>query len=83
MDSAKQAAAHLLGESYLTPITGTRNVLARHLPLAATNYWRGTDETGQPIDLSWRIDFPFQILFLLDIGYGRFVSNDASRDCLA
>ena len=70
MDSAKQSAAHLLGDRVLTDQTWeqerlfwTKNIL----PLVATNYWRGTDANGQPIDLSWRIDLPFQILFLLDI----------------
>ena len=38
------------------------------LPLVEINYWRGIDESGQPTDLSWRIDTPFQLLFLLDIG---------------
>ncbi len=70
MDSAKQSAAYLLGESHLTPENWDdekRFWQDSILPLVATNYWRGTDENGQPVDLSWRIDFPFQILFLLDI----------------
>ncbi len=70
MDSAKQSAAHLLGDRYLTDEKwdAERSFWRKSvLPLAATNYWRGTDENGQPIDLSWRIDLPFQILFLLDI----------------
>ena len=32
-----------------------------------SNYWRSIDENGRPSDLSWRIDTPFQLLFLLDI----------------
>lgn len=70
MDSAKQAAAHLLGDRHLTAENweAERKFWRQSiLPLAATNYWRGTDENGQPINLSWRIDLPFQILFLLDI----------------
>jgi len=35
--------------------------------LAETNYWRGINDSGQPIDHSWRIDLPFQLLFLVDI----------------
>ena len=38
------------------------------LPLVEINYWRSLDASGQPTDLSWRIDLPFQLLFLLDIG---------------
>ena len=70
MDSAKQSAAHLLGDSYLSDERWPeeqRFWRKSILPLAATNYWRGTDENGQPVDLSWRIDLPFQILFVLDI----------------
>ena len=70
MDSAKQSAAHLLGDRYLTDerwAAEQRFWRKNILPLASTNYWRGTDENGQPIDLSWRIDLPFQILYLLDI----------------
>ena len=70
MDSAKQSAAHLLGDRYLTAErweAEQRFWRRSILPLAATNYWRGTDENGQPVDLSWRIDLPFQILFLFDI----------------
>ena len=70
MDSAKQSAAQLLGDRHLTAETWEaeqRFWRKSILPLAATNYWRGTDENGQPIDLSWRIDLPFQILFLFDI----------------
>ena len=70
MDSAKQSAAQLLGDRHLTAETWEaeqRFWRKSILPLAATNYWRGTDENGQPVDLSWRIDLPFQILFLFDI----------------
>lgn len=69
-DSPKQAAAHLLSDTYLNSHDWEqeRTFWNRQiLPLAATNYWRGIDESGLPIDQSWRIDIPFQILFLLDI----------------
>ena len=70
MDSPKQAAAHLLGDTYLggSEWEQEREFWNRQiLPLAATNYWRGINESGLPIDHSWRIDLPFQILFLVDI----------------
>ena len=37
------------------------------LPLVEINYWRSLDDSGQPSDLCWRIDTPFQLLFVLDI----------------
>ncbi|MEB3158551.1 MAG: hypothetical protein VKK03_03715 [Synechococcus sp.] len=70
MDSPKQAAAHLLGDRYLSTHDwkAERDFWNRQiLPLAATNHWRGINESGLPIDHSWRIDVPFQILFLIDI----------------
>ena len=70
LDSAKQAAARLLSDSYLKQSDWEKERAfwnTRVLPLAATNYWRGIDENGQPIDHAWRIDTPFQVLFLLDI----------------
>ena len=69
-DSPKQAAAHLLGDSYLSSNNWEQELAfwkRSILPLAATNYWRGINENGLPIDHSWRIDTPFQILFLIDI----------------
>lgn len=70
MDSPKQAAAHLLGDSHLSTHDWAREREFWNrsiLPLAATNYWRGTTESGLPTDHAWRIDAPFQILFLIDI----------------
>ncbi len=37
------------------------------IPLLAVNYSRMTDENGRPLDSSWRIDLPFQLIFLLDL----------------
>ena len=68
MDSAKQAAAYLLSDRYVSKHDwGQERQFwnTKILPLAETNYSRGIDENGMPIDLSWRIDIPFQILFLL------------------
>ena len=70
LDSAKQSAARLLSDDQLAADgwTDEREFWNRQiLPLAATNYWRGIDENGQPIDHAWRIDTPFQVLFLIDI----------------
>ena len=70
LDSPKQAAAHLLGDTYLSVHDWEQERAfwnQRILPLAATNYWRGINDSGQPIDHAWRIDTPFQILFLIDI----------------
>ena len=70
MDSAKQAAAHLLGNTYLNKIDWQQERQfwrQKILPLVASNYWRGIDENGHPVDLAWRLDTPFQLLFLLDI----------------
>lgn len=70
LDSAKQAAARLLSDDQLADGGWEQEHEfwnRQILPLAATNYWRGIDENGQPIDHAWRIDTPFQVLFLLDI----------------
>ena len=70
MDSAQQAAAYLLSDRYLKTHDWKQEQQfwnTKILPLAETNYWRGIDANGMPIDLSWKIDIPFQILFLLDI----------------
>ena len=70
MDSAKQAAAYLLSDRYLNSHDWKQEKqfwTTKILPLAETNYWRGIDENGRPINLSWQIDTPFQVLFLLDI----------------
>ncbi|ABM77500.1 hypothetical protein [Prochlorococcus marinus] len=70
MDSSKQAAAHLLGNNYLNNLDWQQERLfwtEKILPLIATNYWRSINENGQPVDHAWRLDTPFQLLFLLDI----------------
>ena len=70
-ESAHAAAKQLLGSDYLKQVTWTdeRQFWRRQiLPLVEINYWRSIDASGQPTDLSWRIDLPFQLLFLLDIG---------------
>ena len=70
MESAQDAAALLLSQPYLerTSWDVERQFwLKQIIPLVEINYWRSIDESGQPTDLGWRIDTPFQLLFLLDI----------------
>ena len=70
LESSESSTSHLLSLDYLNNrdweierLFWTRQIL----PLVETNYWRSIDETGNPTDLSWRIDTPFKLLFLLDI----------------
>ena len=70
-ESARTAAAELLSTAYLSQTNWDEERLfwrRQILPLVEINYWRSIDASGQPTDLSWRIDLPFQILFLIDIG---------------
>lgn len=70
-DSAKQAAALLLSESWLAshPWPEERQFWREQvLPLVATNYWRSIDENARPTDHAWRIDLLlFQGVFAIDI----------------
>jgi hypothetical protein len=70
-DSAKQAAALLLGDGYLAqhPWAQERRFWQQQiLPLVATSYWRSIDENGRPTDHFWRFDLLlFQSVFALDI----------------
>jgi hypothetical protein len=70
LESSREAAVLLLSPPYLQQNSWTAERIfwtRRILPLVEINYWRGMDENGQPTDLSWRIDTPFQLLFLVDI----------------
>jgi hypothetical protein len=70
-DSAKQAAAQLLGDPWLVQSSWQqerRFWQQQVLPLVATSYWRSIDENGRPTDHFWRIDLLlFQSVFALDI----------------
>lgn len=70
-DSAKQAAAQLLGDAWLAQSSWQqerRFWQQQVLPLVATSYWRSIDENGRPTDHFWRIDLLlFQSVFALDI----------------
>ena len=70
-ESAREAATQLLSTDHLSQVAWADERLfwrRQILPLVEINYWRSLDASGQPTDLSWRIDLPFQLLFLLDIG---------------
>ena len=70
LNSAQQSADLLLSEGHINQSGWTRERQfwnQQILPLVEINYWRSIDENGRPTDLSWRVDAPFQLLFLLDI----------------
>lgn len=70
-DSAKEAAALLLSETWLAerPWSEERRFWREQvLPLVATNYWRSIDENARPTDHGWRLDLLlFQWVFAIDI----------------
>ncbi|MBV2350524.1 hypothetical protein KUL97_02255 [Synechococcus sp. HK05] len=70
-ESAKQAAAQLLGDAWLSQRRWSeerRFWQQQVLPLVATSYWRSIDENGRPTDHFWRLDLLlFQSVFGLDI----------------
>jgi hypothetical protein len=70
LNSAQQSADVLLSEAHLNQREWNRERQfwnQQILPLVEINYRRSIDENGRPTDLSWRVDAPFQLLFLLDI----------------
>ena len=70
LESARASASLLLSAAHLDARDWERERLfwqRQILPLVEINYWRSIDESGQPTDLSWRIDTPFQLLLLVDI----------------
>ena len=86
MDSAKQSAAHLLGESYLTPDNWrTKNVFGRRTSCLSPPRTTGVElmRTGNRSTCPGGLIFLFRSSSCWTSAYGRFVSNDASRDCLA
>ena len=71
MDSAKQSAAHLLGESYLTPDNWQdEKRFGRRTSCLSPPRTTGVElmRTGNRSTCPGGLIFPFQILFLLDIG---------------
>jgi hypothetical protein len=70
LNSAQQSADLLLSQGHINQSGWNRERQfwnQQILPLVEINYWRSIDENGRPTDLSWRVDTPFQLLFLLDI----------------
>ena len=70
LDSAQQSADFLLSDRHLSQsdwAVERQFWTVKILPLVQVNTWRSIDANGQPTDLSWRIDTPFRLLFLLDI----------------
>ena len=70
LNSAQQSADLLLSQGHINQNGWNRERQfwnQQILPLVEINYWRSIDENGRPTDLSWRVDAPFQLLFLLDI----------------
>lgn len=65
-ESAKAAFRQFWSSSNLTPITTAAELAffdAKIRPLMETNYFRGINERGNPIDLFWQIDLWFTALF--------------------
>ena len=70
LDSAQESADLLLSEQHLSQsdwAVERQFWIVKILPLVEINTWRSIDANGQPTDLSWHIDTPFRLLFLLDI----------------
>ena len=70
IDSSFLAVEHLLSTEHLLTTEWNRERrfwIDQILPLVEINTWRSFDDSGRPTDLSWKIDAPFQLLFLLDI----------------
>ncbi len=70
ISSYKEAASYILSKEYLDTVVWNEERKFWNeeiIPLIKTNYSRTTDRHGNPINQAWRIDIPFQILFILDI----------------
>ena len=80
--SSKQAFATFWSPEYLRQ-TGWNEAIAffnsRISPLIATNYYRGIDESGEPIDRFWLIDIGFVTLFALELLARTFYLSRRSR----
>ena len=76
-DSSKAAFNQFWSEDYLQTDTAEKldffNSEIR--PLMNTNYFRGINERGNPIDLFWRIDIWFMALFAIEFLARTYVLN--------
>jgi hypothetical protein len=80
--SARQAFEQFWSPQTLTPQTWRQQLAwfnRQIAPLMATNYYRGIDESGEPINRFGLLDLPFAALFLLEfmarVVYLRWVSR--------
>lgn len=65
-DSAKAAFREFWRADNFTPVTAEAELAffrAEIRPLIETNYYRGINERGNPVDLFWQIDIWFSLLF--------------------
>ncbi|MBE9098974.1 hypothetical protein [Vacuolonema iberomarrocanum] len=69
LESSKEAFRNFWDADYLDAV-GPGEALAFFdddiRPLMETNFFRGINERGRPIDLFWRIDLPFMLVFAAD-----------------
>ena len=69
-ESSKQAFETFWSPAYLsqTNWNAATTFFNRQIaPLMRTNYFRGIDENGAPIDLFWKIDLTFVVLFGIEL----------------
>ncbi len=69
-NSYKEATVYLLSKPHLEKINwGVEREFWNNeiLPLVASSYIRSIDENGHPMNVAWKVDLPFQLLFLTDI----------------
>lgn len=69
-ESSKQAFETFWSPAYLsqTNWNAATTFFNRQIaPLIRTNYFRGIDENGAPIDLFWKIDLTFVVLFGIEL----------------
>jgi hypothetical protein len=69
--SARAAFERFWSTDYLTPSNWQQRLTwfnQRITPLIATNYYRGIDESGEPVDQFGLLDIPFGVIFFLEFG---------------
>ena len=70
LDSAKQSFRQFWSPKNFTPGEQAKALAffeTQVLPLLETNYYRSISENGKPADRFWRLDFWFQIIFLIEL----------------
>lgn len=69
VDSSKDAFRQFWSQDYLSRQGWNQSIdffQQEIQPLIATNYYRGINENGAPIDRFWQIDLPFTVLFAVE-----------------